>query len=150
MGFVGKVGYFLCFVFSKLRSVNLFSCTHFLRFVITLRAVPFKRRYLRKSPNERHWLVIAVAILWQVTVEGAVDANLPISSVDELPPNHIARRNFKHRRKNRLLSCFRRGYLVIKAAFLNHLTLPQGSFFPEPWPTFTPKPNVSQITFSSA
>jgi hypothetical protein len=43
---------------------------------------------------ERHWLAIAqgalpeaisVAILWQVSVGGAVDANLPISSVDELP-----------------------------------------------------------------
>jgi hypothetical protein len=99
---------------------------------------------------ERHWLAIAIAILWQVSVGGAVDANLPISSVDELPPNHIARRNFKHRGKNRWLSCFRRGYLVIKAAFLNHLTLPHSGFFPEPWPTFTPQLNVSQITLSSA
>jgi len=67
---------------------------------------------------ERHWLAIAkrcceaqiaVAILWQVSVGGAVDANLPISSVDELPPNHIARRNLKHREKSRWLSYFRRG-----------------------------------------
>ncbi|MCC5618306.1 hypothetical protein LC605_25125 [Nostoc sp. CHAB 5836] len=93
---------------------------------------------------------IAIAILWQVSVGGAVDANQPISSVDELPPNHIARRNLKHRQKNRWLSCFPRGYLVIKAAFLNHLTLPQGGFFPQPWPTFTPELSVSQITFSSA
>ncbi|QFS45857.1 hypothetical protein GXM_10180 [Nostoc sphaeroides CCNUC1] len=48
------------------------------------------------------------------------------------------------------MSCFRRGYLVIKAAFLNHLTLPQAGFFPEPWPSFIPQLNVSQITLSSA
>ncbi|MCC5624165.1 hypothetical protein [Nostoc sp. CHAB 5715] len=118
---------------------------------------------------QRHWLAYAIAILWQVSVggepvrwagnadlkqlanpKGAVDANLPISSVDELPPNHIARRNLKYREKNRWLSCFRRGYLVIKAAFLNHLTLPLGGFFPQPWPTFTPELSVPKITFSSA
>ncbi len=99
---------------------------------------------------ERYWLAIAVAILWQVSVGGAVDANLPISSLDELPLNHIARRNFKHHQHKRWLSCFRRGYLAIKAAFLNHLSLPQGAFFPEPWTTSTPQLNVSQITFSSA
>ncbi len=27
--------------------------------------------------------------------------------------------------------CFRRGFLVIKAAFLNHLPLPEEDFFPE-------------------
>jgi hypothetical protein len=30
---------------------------------------------------ERHWLAIAIATLWQVSVGGAVDANLPISSL---------------------------------------------------------------------
>lgn len=99
---------------------------------------------------ERLWLALAIAILWQVSVGGAIDAKMPISGIDELPSNHIARRNFKHREKNRWLSCFRRGYLVIKAAFLNHFTLPQAGFFPEPWPDFIPQLNVSQITLSSA
>lgn len=45
---------------------------------------------------------------------------------------------------------FRRGFLVIKAAVLNRLPLPQGSFFPEPWPTLTPQLHVSQITLSTA
>jgi hypothetical protein len=36
----------------------------------------------------------------------------------------------------------------MKAAFLNHLTLAKGTFFPETWFTFTPELNVSQITFS--
>lgn len=72
---------------------------------------------------ERHWLAIAVATLWQVSVGGEVDANLPISSLDELPPTHVARRNFKNSFLHRCLSCFRRGFLVIKAAVLNRLDL---------------------------
>ncbi|WP_445627578.1 hypothetical protein [Nostoc sp. DSM 114167] len=37
-----------------------------------------------------------IATLWQVSVGGSVDANMPISSLDELPQTHIARRNFKN------------------------------------------------------
>lgn len=93
---------------------------------------------------------IAIATLWQVSVGGSVDANMPISGLDELPQTHIARRNFKNSLPHRWLSCFRRGFLIIKAAVLNRLPLPQGSFFPEPWPTFTPQLHVSQITLSTA
>lgn len=96
---------------------------------------------------------IAVATLWQVSVDGAVDANMSISSLDELPPTHVARRNFKNTAPHRWLSCFRRGFLVIKAAILNRLPLPKGGFFPEPWPSwhsFIPEPNVSLITLSTA
>ena len=85
-----------------------------------------------------------------MSVGGSVDANLPISSLDELPPSHVARRNFNNSLLHRGLSCFRRGFLVIKAAVLNRLPLPQGGFFPEPWPTFTPQHHVFQITLSSA
>lgn len=99
---------------------------------------------------ERHWLAIAVATLWQVSVGKEVDANLPISSLDELPPTHVARRNFKHSFLHRCLSCFCRGFLVIKAAVLNREPLPIGGFFPEPWPTLTPQMNVFQITLSTA
>jgi len=99
---------------------------------------------------ERHWLAIAIATLWQVSVGGSIEANLPISSLDKLPPSHVARRNFKNSLLDRGLSCFRRGFLVIKAAVLNRLPLPQGGFFPEPWPTFTPQHRVFQITLSSA
>jgi hypothetical protein len=46
---------------------------------------------------ERHWLAIAVATLWAVSVGGEADATLPESSFDELPKRHIAR---KKKRKN--------------------------------------------------
>lgn len=99
---------------------------------------------------ERHWLAIAIATLWQVSAGPEVDANLPPSSLDELPLTHIARRNLKNSCLHRCLSCFRRGFLVIKAAVLKHLPLPIGGFFPEPWPTLTPQLRVSQITLSTA
>ncbi|MDZ8056179.1 MAG: hypothetical protein RMX68_033220 [Aulosira sp. ZfuVER01] len=114
-------------------------------------------------------LVCDIATLWQVSVggevvrscrlasesnyrtrKGEVDANLPISSVDKLPPTHVARRNFKNSFLHRCLSCFRCGFLVIKAAVLNRLPLPIGGFFPEPWPNLTPQINVFQITLSTA
>ena len=41
---------------------------------------------------ERHWLVMAVATLWVISVGGEVDATLPESSFETLPPTHIARR----------------------------------------------------------
>jgi hypothetical protein len=99
---------------------------------------------------ERLWLAIAVATLWQISVGSFADANLPISSLDDLPPNHIAHRNFKDRTPPRFLSCFRRGFITIKAAILNRLPLPFGGLFPEPWPSSVLLPHVSQITLSTA
>ncbi len=40
----------------------------------------------------RFWLAIAVATLWVLSVGGEADANIPASSFDPLPENHIARR----------------------------------------------------------
>ena len=36
---------------------------------------------------ERLWLAIAVATLWAVSVGGEADANLPVSSLEALPPD---------------------------------------------------------------
>ncbi|WP_146006373.1 hypothetical protein [Fischerella thermalis] len=74
----------------------------------------------------------------------------PLCSLDVLPTTHVARRNFQNHFFYRCLSCFRRGFLVIKAAVLKHLPLPIGGFFPEPWPNLTPQLYVSQITLSTA
>jgi hypothetical protein len=83
----------------------------------------------------RFWLAIAVATLWVVSVGGEADATLPASSFDDLPATHIARRRTTKRTRPRLLSCFRRGLLVILAAALSGAALPFGRFYPEPWPT---------------
>lgn len=83
----------------------------------------------------RLWLALAVATLWVVSVGGEAEANLPPSSLLDLPENHIARRLYKNRQPVRSISPFQRGIAIIIAALINHRHLPFGSFSPEPWPT---------------
>jgi len=82
----------------------------------------------------RLWLAIAVATLWVVSVGGEADATLPASSLDALPATHIARRRTTRRSRPRLLSCFRRGSLLILASFIAGTPRLGGRFEPEPWP----------------
>ena len=86
----------------------------------------------------RLWLAMAVATLWVVSVGGEGDATLPVSSLEALPAAHVARRRATGRTRPRLLSCFRRGALLILAALLQGQSLPLGCFLPEPWPTEPP------------
>lgn len=88
------------------------------------------------DPNraERHWLALAVATLWVVSVGGEVDATKPTSSFEELPPNHVAKRRTQKPKPPRLLSCFCLGLIVIVSALVNGSHLPNGGFYPEPWP----------------
>ena len=93
---------------------------------------------------ERFWLVIAVATLWLVSVGAQHESNLPASGFDQLPPTHIARRRGRAVKpskasKPRLLSCFRRGMVVILATLLKGEALPLGHFCAEAWPTTLPK-----------
>ena len=83
----------------------------------------------------RFWLALAVATLWVVSVGGEADANVPISSLQELPMQHIARRQFKGRKSHRLHSCFQLGAALILTSILNLVPLPEGRFIPEPWPS---------------
>jgi Transposase DDE domain len=86
----------------------------------------------------RLWLAMAVATLWVVSVGGEADATLPVSSLEDLPELHVARRRATGRTRPRLLSCFRRGVLTILTALLQGQPLPLGRFLPEPWPTEPP------------
>jgi hypothetical protein len=79
----------------------------------------------------RLWLAMAVASLWVVSIGGEADASLPASSLAALPDTHVARR--KRRTPSRLLSCFRRGILIISASLYLNKPLPIAAFTPEPW-----------------
>ena len=84
---------------------------------------------------ERLWLAMAVATLWVVSVGGEADAGLPASSLDRLPPRHVARRRAgAPQSRGRQLSCFRRGQVFIIARLVQGRALPLGHFLPEPWP----------------
>ena len=88
---------------------------------------------------ERHWLVMAVATLWVISVGGEVDANVPQSSFETLPPTHIARRLSKQRARQRRISCFARGILTICAALVTGDSLPMGHLFAFSWPSSPPE-----------
>lgn len=83
----------------------------------------------------RLWLAIAVATLWVVSVGGEADATLPASSLEALPETHIARRRTTRRSRPRLLSCFRRGILLILTSIILGTPRLGGRFYPEPWPS---------------
>jgi hypothetical protein len=83
----------------------------------------------------RFWLAIAVATLWVLSVGGEAEANVPASSFEALPQNHIARRRSLRKSFSRSLSCFHRGLLLILTALIAHRPLPLGRFIPQPWPS---------------
>jgi hypothetical protein len=73
----------------------------------------------------RHWLAMAVATLWVVSVGGEVDCSQSASTLPPFPPTAPVVRP-KHR--PRLLSCFRQGLLAIIVALVDHRPLPFGRF----------------------
>jgi len=93
------------------------------------------------ASQERRAVQAVAAAVAQVSAAQQQQAAHP-SGEQELayPPAllHIARRRTTKRAQPRLLSCFRRGLLVILAAALTGAALPFGRFYPEPWPTTTP------------
>jgi hypothetical protein len=84
---------------------------------------------------ERHWLVMAVATLWVVSVGGVIEASQPASTLADLPSTHSARLGNKGRKKARKMSCFARGMMLITVALLQGRSLPTGRFVPFVWPT---------------
>ena len=66
--------------------------------------------------------------------QGQADASIPASSLEALPPTHIARRKATGRSRPRMLSCFARGWLTIMAALRRGEGVALGRFLPEPWP----------------
>ena len=107
---------------------------------------------------ERLWLAIAVATLYLVSIGGQAEANLPASSLpplneitsdadteENLTPNsgasslnntRLEHPNSEHTNLTRLLSCFRRGFLIILASAIKGMPLPRGRFIPD----FSPAP----------
>ena len=96
-----------------------------------------KTRMSDPARAARFWLALAVATLWVVSAGGEADASLSPSSLDHLPPSHIARTSKSRSAQPRTLSCFSRGLIVILAALLSHQTPHVGVLFPEPWPSKT-------------
>jgi hypothetical protein len=82
----------------------------------------------------RLWLAMAFATLWVVSIGGEADATRPASSLDALPPTHVARRRARQPTRARQISCFRRGLLLLLARLVQGQAVPFGQVLPEPWP----------------
>jgi hypothetical protein len=82
----------------------------------------------------RLWLAIAVATLWVVSVGGQAEATQTVSMLDELPALYGAPLRATRRSRPRLLSCFRRGVIVIVTTLIIEGGLPVSGFVPAPWP----------------
>ena len=82
----------------------------------------------------RLWLAVAVATLWVLSVGGAADQSLPPSTLDDVTPFLGLGRRQRRATRLRLVSVFRRGWITILVALLNHRQLPMSCFVPEPWP----------------
>ena len=85
----------------------------------------------------RLWLAVAVATLWLLSVGGAAEAAAPVpeSTLLDLTATVAQGRRQRQATHLRLVSCFRRGAMVILWALLTAAPLPLGAFRPEPWPT---------------
>ena len=90
---------------------------------------------------ERLWLVMAIAMIWLVSIgTEAEDKNeeTRISGLEEYPETVImgvGGRIRKGRTKARWLSCFKRGYVTLLARLIAGCKLPLGYLKPEAWPS---------------
>jgi hypothetical protein len=89
-----------------------------------------------KDPKrvQRHWLAISVATIWLMSIGGEADESIPESTIPDIT-DYVGR---KYRTGNltrlRLVSVFRRGWIVFLVSLIRGKPLPVGTFIPEPWP----------------
>jgi Transposase DDE domain len=82
----------------------------------------------------RLWLAVAVATLWLLSVGGAAEQAVPESTLLEVSGVLAEQQRQRRATRLRLVSIFRRGWVVILVALLHRARLPKGYFRPEPWP----------------
>jgi hypothetical protein len=75
------------------------------------------------------------ARLWLLSVGGAADAMIPDRTLRDVSVALAGPRRQRRATRLRLVSTFRRGWIIILVAWLNQTPLPLGGFLPEPWPT---------------
>ena len=85
----------------------------------------------------RLWLAVAVATLWLLSVGGMAEETIPESTLLLLAPNTVPTARSRRATQLRLVSIFRRDWIIILMALLNQHRLPRGRFKPEPWPSTT-------------
>lgn len=83
----------------------------------------------------RLWLVLAIALLYTISIGSQVEAHQPASQLSELPPSHIARRTATGRHPPRILSLVTQGRLACLVRLIRQSDWPAVRFqLPNPWP----------------
>ena len=80
----------------------------------------------------RLWLAVAVATLWLLSVGGLAEDTIPESTLLPLADDDVPAARSRQATRLRLVSIFRRGWIIILMALLNRHRLPWGRFKPEP------------------
>jgi hypothetical protein len=86
----------------------------------------------------RLWLAVAVATLWLLSVGGAAEETIPESTLLDVSAALAGQRRQRRATRLRLVSIFRRGWMLVLVALLDQAPMPLGAFVPEPWPTSQP------------
>jgi hypothetical protein len=96
---------------------------------------PWQRtRMTQPQRAARLWLAVAVATRWRLSVGGLAEATIPASTLLDGTDARAGQRRQRRATRLRLVSIFRRGWITIVVARLNHAPRPRGAFLPEPWP----------------
>jgi hypothetical protein len=82
----------------------------------------------------RLWLAGAVATLWLLSVGGAAEETIPESTLPAVSAALADQRRQRRLTRLRLVSVFRRGWIIMLVALREQTPLPLGCFLPEPWP----------------
>lgn len=92
-----------------------------------------KTRLIDPLRAERHWLALAVATLWIVTLGGESDAHPLDNLFEQLPAHHVSKTRPRRLNPPRQISCFLRGLLTTLADLLNGAPVAIGRLFPLSW-----------------
>jgi hypothetical protein len=105
-------------------------------FKITKRAGwPWHRTRMRDPERAaRLWLAVAVATLWVLSVGGAAEETIPVSTLLDVTAGCPERPRTRRAARLRLVSVFRQGWVALLVALLRQEPWPPGRFVPDPWP----------------
>ncbi len=93
-----------------------------------------RTRMTQPERAARLWLAVAVATRWRLSVGGMAEETIPASTLPDGSDALASQRRQRRATRLRLVSIFRRGWITILVALLEHAPLPRGAFLPEPWP----------------
>ncbi len=94
---------------------------------------------------ERHFLTIAVTILWLVAVGAEVERHAEIETLGQVRSQPGDRQSGAA--PSRRIRLFLQGAATVLAALVNRTCLPLGQLFPESWPEAIPASTISEAEF---